>query len=264
MTVKITCPYCNFSKQMPEEKIPPGAKWVNCPRCKHRFEFDFQEPVFGFQGAQIGTGADSRRGTSPWERRSELGIWQGIYKTFKGVMFSPENLFSTMTHKGGIKEPLAFGLLLGSLGGMFFVFWQFLMIGDRLISSWPDLIGQFSLGIIFVIVMILTPLFKMISMFVVSGILHLCLVIVGGGRNGFEGTFRVVAFSQSIKILALVPFVGGLVGWFWHFIVQVIGLREMHETSYLRTIIAMILLIIVLIFIIFMAIIVPLFIFLRA
>jgi len=63
--------------------------------------------------------------------------------------------------------------------------------------------------------------------------------------------------------LELVPFIGRFIGWLWHFIVQVIGLREMHETSYLRTIIAMILPI-VLIFIISMAIIVPLFIFLRA
>ncbi len=261
MTLKITCPFCDFSKQMPEEKIPPGAKWANCPRCKHRFEFPFQEPAFGFQGTQTGKGADSRRGASPWERRSELGTWQGLYETFKGVLFSPGNLFSTMTHKGGIKEPLAFGLLLGSLGTMLGVFWQFLMIGDRLISTWPNLIGQFSLGLIFLIVMILTPLYVIINMFVVSGILHLCLVITGAGRNGFEGTFRIVAYSQSIKLLSLVPFVGGFVGWFWHFIVQVIGLREMHETSSLRTIIAM-LLPIVLIFMIFIAITVPLFIFL--
>jgi hypothetical protein len=168
-----------------------------------------------------------------------------------------------MTHKGGIKEPLAFGLLLGSLGAMIGFFWDFLMIGDRLITKWPTVIGQFNLGVIFLIVMILTPFFVMMSMFVVSGILHLCLLIAGGGRNGFEGTFRVVAFSQSTKILELVPFIGRFIGWLWHFIVQVIGLREMHETSYLRTIIAMILPI-VLIFIISMAIIVPLFIFLRA
>ncbi len=166
-----------------------------------------------------------------------------------------------MAHKGGIREPLAFGLLLGSLGAMFGFFWDFLMIGESLVSKWPNLLGQFSLGLIFLVVIILTPLFVLMSMFVVSGILHLSLLIVGGGRSGFEGTFRIVAFSQSTKILNLVPFVGGFVGWFWHLIVQVIGLREMHETSYSRTIIAMILPI-VFIFIISMAIIVPLFVFL--
>jgi hypothetical protein len=261
MTVKITCPYCNFSKQMSPGKIPPGTKWATCPRCKQRFEFVFQDPAAGIQEAPTRNGAGSNRGPSPWEMRSDLGIWKGLYETFKSVLFSPKIVFSTMTHKGGMREPLAFGLLLGSLGAMFGFFWDFLMIGERLVSRWPNFFGQFSMSLIFLVVIILTPLFVMVSMFVVSSILHLSLIIVGGGRSGFEGTFRIVAFSQSTKILDLIPFVGGFVGWFWHIIVQVIGLREMHETSYLRTIIAMILPIIF-IFIISIAIFVPLFVFL--
>jgi hypothetical protein len=242
MPVTITCPFCNFSREIPEGKIPPGVKWATCPRCKHRFEFSFQAPVFDFQGEQAGEEeAKLRRGPSPWERRSDLGLWQGLYQTFKGVLFSPEKLFSAMTHEGGLKEPLAYGLLLGSVGSMLGVFWQFLMVGESLNSALPSIIGQINLGFIFMVVMIMTPFYILINMFVVSGILHLCLVIMGAARNGFEGTFRIVAFSQSIKILGLVPIIGGLIGWVWHFIVQVIGLREMHETSYLRTIIAMLL-----------------------
>ena len=53
-----------------------------------------------------------------------------------------------MTHKGGMKEPLAFGLLLGSLGAMFGFFWDFLMLGDSIMSRWPGLIGEFNLGFI--------------------------------------------------------------------------------------------------------------------
>lgn len=245
---------------MPEGKIPPGAKWATCPRCKHRFEFCFQEPFFDFQGEQSGEAVDSRRGPSPWERRSELGLWQGLYGTFKGVLFHPKDLFTTMTYKGGIKEPLAFGLLLGSVGTMFGVFWQFLMVGVSLTSNWPSVTGQLSLGHIFLFVMILTPLYVLMNMLVISGILHLCLVIVGDGRNGFEGTFRIVAFSQSVKILGLVPFVGGFIGWFWHFVVQVIGLREIHGTSHLRTIIA-ILLPVVLMFLIILVVIILIFLF---
>lgn len=184
-----------------------------------------------------------------------------MYDSFKGVLFSPENIFSTMSHDRGIKEPLAFGLLLGSLGAMFGFFWDFLMLGGSIMSGWPDLSGQLNLNFIFLIVIILTPLFVLIGLFVVSGILHLSLLIVGGGGNGFEGTFRVVAFSQSTKLLELVPFIGGLVGWFWHVVVQVIGIREMHETSCLKTIIAM-MLPIVFIFILSMAVIIPMFIFL--
>ena len=245
MPVTITCPYCNFSREIPEGKIPPGIKWATCPRCKHRFELSFQDSGFGFQGKQAAEEAAeeaaSRRGPSPWEMRSDLGVWQGLFETFKGILFSPEKLFSTMTHEGGIKEPLAYGLLFGSIGCMLGVFWQFLMLTESLPSILPNVIGQINLGLGFLAVMIMTPFYILINMFVVSGILHLCLVIVGGARNGFEGTFRTVAFSQSVRVLGLVPIVGGLVAWVWQFIVQVIGLREIHETSYLRTIMAMLL-----------------------
>jgi hypothetical protein len=78
-------------------------------------------------------------------------------------------------------------------------------------------------------------------MFVTSGILHLCLLIVQAGNHGFEGTFRVVALSQATQILGVVPFIGGIVGAIWFIVVQIIGLREIHETSYLRVIIALIL-----------------------
>jgi hypothetical protein len=48
----------------------------------------------------------------------------------------------------------------------------------------------------------------------------------------------VVSYSQAAQIWALIPVLGGLVAGIWQLIVQIIGLREIHETSYLRVIIA--------------------------
>ena len=39
MTVEITCPNCRYSKQLAEDRIPPGVRWATCPRCKERFDF---------------------------------------------------------------------------------------------------------------------------------------------------------------------------------------------------------------------------------
>jgi predicted Zn finger-like uncharacterized protein len=33
----ITCPHCGFGENVPDERIPPGASEVTCPRCKKRF-----------------------------------------------------------------------------------------------------------------------------------------------------------------------------------------------------------------------------------
>jgi len=241
MTVEITCPSCNYSKRIPKEKIPIGVRWITCPRCKNRFELPVQAPALDVERKQRGSASESESAqqASPWENRSELGIWQGIYQTFKAVLFSPENFFGKMTHKGGIREPLIFGLLLGSIGTMFGFFWKFLMMWGGLLSMADGVISQFTMNLIFIGLMVISPLFVTMIIFSTSGILHLLLLIVGGGKNGFEATFRVVSYSQATQVLGLMPFIGGLIGGFWLLIVQIIGLREIHETSYLRVFVAL-------------------------
>jgi hypothetical protein len=261
MSVEIICPKCNFSKSIPKEKIPAGARWATCPQCKHRFSFAPPKGDVSPEQGQKEAGAEGRveRQAPPWENRSELGLWQGIYRTFKAVLFSPDRLFSTMRHKGGITEPLAFGLLLGSIGSMFGFFWEFLIMSGGLLAVGEELMGRVSMSLIFFSIIIISPLFVAITMFVGSAVLHLLLLIVRGGKNGFEATFRVVSYSQATQIWAVIPFIGGFIGSLWILIVQIVGLREIHETSYLRVILA--LLIPVALILLVLAIVIPLLVF---
>ena len=249
MSVELICPYCQFSKKVPTEKIPVGAKWVTCPRCRQRFEFsvieknvdlvtreteqktEFERLEEEPEGGYKGNGA-------PWENRSELGLWQGIYKTFKAVLFSPEIFFKSLNFKAGIVEPLAFGTLVGSLGSMFGLFWQLLMWSGLVLTYGESIFGQFSIGVILLIIMIIIPVLWVAWIFVSSGITHLLLLIVRGGENGYEATLRVVSYSQATQVWSLIPFVGGTIGWIWQLVVQIIGLRHIHRTSYLRIIVA--------------------------
>lgn len=48
----IICPECNFSRTVPDEKVPPTAEVATCPKCKAKFRFrtlskpaDFQEQL---------------------------------------------------------------------------------------------------------------------------------------------------------------------------------------------------------------------------
>ena len=124
--MEITCPNCNFSKRIRPEKLPVGVKWATCPRGEHRFEFILAATGTDPRPGSIGRAPERRpqRGAAPWESRAEVGLWQGIYQTFKAVLFSPEDLFARLSYRGGIREPLAFGLLFGSLGTLFALFWQ--------------------------------------------------------------------------------------------------------------------------------------------
>lgn len=248
MTINLTCPFCNFSKEVPEGSIPARAKRAICPQCHQEFDLQFMPEKQGVTTTQNGfhaagddTQQESRQGSyrrgAPWENRSSIGFWQGIYQTFKAIIFSPQTLFKTLTFRGGIKEPLAFGLLFGSVSSMLGLFWHVLTPPDDL-NLIGEYVNQLGIGFIFVIMMVIVPVLVTLGMLFYSAFLHLLLLIVRGGKNGYEATFRVVAYSQAIQLLALVPFVGALIGLIWQIIVQIIGLAKIHEVSYARVIIA--------------------------
>lgn len=247
MTLELTCPYCRFSKHIPEDRVPAQAKWATCPQCRQRFQisrdplnFNTEEPKQEPIVAQAArdSGPIPGRSPAPWERRDDLGLWQGIFQTFKEVLLSPERLFKGLTFNKGIGEPLAFGLLIGSIGGMFGLFWQSLISSGDMLNFGESLFGRFAVLFLFLIMLIVIPLVVTAWMFIYSGILHLLLLIMGAGKNGFEATFRVIAYSQAAQALGAIPFIGSATGFVWQLIVQVVGLREIHETSYLRVIIA--------------------------
>jgi hypothetical protein len=256
--VKIVCPNCNFSKEIPEERIPPGVKWVTCPQCKNRFQFREAVPVVDpstvlklpFAEAQGSRRADSgpterengakRHGIlSPWERRSDIGFWRGASQTLKAVLFSPTEFFKNTAVDGGVKEPLAFGLLTGSLGMMFEVFWQFLFMGENFGIFTDTLFGPYAMTGAFLGIMAFCPFFILFAILLTSVITHVLLMVVGGGGNGFEATFRVSSLCQAAQVWGVIPFIGGWIGAFWFFVAQVIGLKEIHDTSYLRVALAL-------------------------
>jgi hypothetical protein len=98
MTVEMVCPYCHFSKKVPKEKIPARARWATCPICGQRFEFSVPEKDTGpaiEESAPEPEFKERKRKEAPWENLSELGLWRGIYDTFKAVLFSPGAFFSS-------------------------------------------------------------------------------------------------------------------------------------------------------------------------
>lgn len=248
MTVEIRCPFCRFSKSVPRARIPEGVRRATCPRCGQRFPFSLEDTgempdpenraAPGASAGEETTEEKTRRSGSPWENRSRLGLWQGIYQTFRSVLFSPAAFFSTLELHGGIREPLAFGILSGSLGTMSGLFWQFLIFSAVLFTFSGPLLGRIGVHLVFLMVLVSIPVFAALSLFISSGILHPALRLVGSGKNGFEATFRVVSYSHAAGIWSVIPFVGGGMAGVWQLVVQVIGLREAHETTYPRVIAA--------------------------
>ncbi len=230
MTVEIICPKCRYSKQLAEDRIPPGVRWATCPHCGERFDFT----------RDLDRAGTKRRGRipPPWERRPELGLRKGIFQTAKEVAFSPRAFFRHTAAEGGVREPLAFGILFGSIGLMLELFWHFLTGEGSLSSIQLRFIGDYGTSLVFLATAILCPLAATIMICLTSLVVHLLLTVIGGARNGFEATFRAVSYSQATQFWALIPYVGGLIASLWLVVVQIIGIREIHEISYTRVFIA--------------------------
>ena len=89
---------------------------------------------------------------------------------------------------------------------------------------------------------LLSPVIVIVWMFIASGILHVCLMIVGGAKKSFETTFRVVCFSAgSTTLLSIIPICGGLISGVWNVVLEIIGLARAHEIDTGKAVIAVLL-----------------------
>jgi hypothetical protein len=136
---------------------------------------------------------------------------------------------------GGLTDPLLYALIIGMAGLMFSYFWQILLQGamqDAMLPGMKAVAGQHMLrGIGMAVLAFLSPFLVILGLFILSGVLHLFLMMVKGARSGFEATFRVAAYGSSANLFLVIPFCGGLLAGVWAIVLTIIGLREAHETT---------------------------------
>jgi len=175
---------------------------------------------------------------NPWERRASLGGVNAFIEAVKLFATSPGEAFSQTHKRGDYGSPLLFAILVGWIGVTIGQIWQTLM-GASFLSMMPaefrgsipfvaGSAGGFLLNVIF------APVYIIIGLFVWGALLHLCLVIVGGlgkSQAGFEGSFRVIAYSMVAQLANLIPIAGGMICLVWTLVLAVIGVQKLHETE---------------------------------
>lgn len=205
------CPSCN--RNLPEQSgIPSGPELTYCPYC----------------GGKIIPEAPK---SCPWEERERLGLIPSLISTLKGSLLKPGIFFKNMPVSGGIGGPLFYAMILGTLGIMFGIIWQILFGGMlKMMAQPPGISQEYGPGVLLAIA-ILSPLIVIMGVFIGSGILHLCLMILGGNKKGFEATFRVISYANGAQILSAIPLCGGFIGAIWMIVLEIIGLKEAHGIS---------------------------------
>jgi len=205
----------------------------------------------GSSGASVATSAaitaaPAARSGLPWDNRQQLGLVKAFTDTLIMVLTKPQEAFQLMKTEGGLVEPLIYAVIGGSLG--IIVYWLFsLLLGSfGMMGQRNPLSAMFGAGIGVVFMIIFAPVIVAICVFIASGIIHLCLMLVGGAKKPFETTFRVMCFAQgSTQPLLIVPICGGLIAAVWAIVAEIIGLAKAHETDIGRAALAILLPVIV-------------------
>jgi hypothetical protein len=159
----------------------------------------------------------------PWEERENLGTFNAYFQTATKLLLTPTSFFSKLPVSGGYGNSIFFAAMSAPIALVFAFLWKDLLSGAGLPGLGGLIFGAFCM---FIGDLIILP----ITLAIWSGILHLCLYLVGGVTEGYEATFRVVSYSTVTSIFNAVPVVGAVAS-LWGLVLHVIGLRETHKTT---------------------------------
>lgn len=193
----------------------------------------------GFSPPPSGGGIPQPPG-NPWEQREQLGFVNALVENVKLFVMNPTEAFNRTRHKGDFVGPLIYAIVVGLVGVIFAQIWS-LLFNASIMTMIPS--GEFgegmapmmaTTGLSTLFAIVFYPIYGTIILLIISGIFHLCLLLVGGTAQSdadFEGTFRVACYSQVATLANIVPIVGGLIALVWGIILWVIGLSTLHRTT---------------------------------
>ncbi|MFM8252512.1 MAG: YIP1 family protein [Planctomycetota bacterium] len=198
-------------------------------------------PAYASGGSSRGssTPSDSNRSGTPWERR------QGFWKTVGGVITQPTATFQSMKRSGDtLMRVIGFAFLSSLFTGAIY----FALMALHQAAFWLGGLGlppqmmerpmevravafAVSVGVYAVTLPIGLLFGTALNLLVGTGIVHLCLMITGGARYGFEVTLRVLCYAMGAnQILACIPCLQ-ILTIVTYPLSGIVGLREAHQTT---------------------------------
>jgi hypothetical protein len=241
----IACPQCGFEQPETNECVKCGVII-----SKYYFQKEATQSVEG-EVKEI----SPEETYVPWE--SGEGFVSAFFKTTGDALFSPTRFFKKVGTGEGYLPALIYGLISGIIGSGGALVWQW-----YLFSKWLP-VRQFSdvtSSIYMTLLIIFVPLTIIFSLFLGSIVTHVCLMIVGGNKKGFQTTFRAISYAFSGNLFAIIPFIGSTIGGIYFLILTIIGLRESHTIPTGKAVLAVFLPLIVAVGLVILAMsIVPLF-----
>lgn len=182
----------------------------------------------------------------PWEQREQLGFLKAFLETIRAVLLEPTATFSRMKLRGGFGAPLVFFLITSMIGAVAMEFYKFAFrsLGGAMLQGeeGQKLLAQMGTNYESLQSILVMPFVFIVGAFLVAGVVHICLMLVGGANRPYEATFRVMAYAGgAAALMNLLPVVGVLVAGVWGLIVEVIGLSSVQGIGKGRAVLALLL-----------------------
>lgn len=181
-----------------------------------------------------------------WDTESK-GQWlNAFYLTIKHSIIEPVMFFRAVAAGKGMIRPLVYAIIISLVVFVFAAAYQmgfqFLEIAPEIAGSikeaiFPSVIitGPFAVLFMGLVGFIFVPVLISIGLLIQSALLHLGLLIVGGAKKSFADTFRTACYSLGPNVFQIIPFIGGMISGVWVIVLNVIGLKVVHETTYPRS-----------------------------
>ena len=158
---------------------------------------------------------------APWERRAELGRYRTFVETLKSASLTPSRFFTGLKVRD-LVSPLFFAWIAGGIGAFFGALWNLLGATIGEVPQAPVVALSF---------LVVAPLVVPLTLLLEAALVHLGCLVFGCARNGFEATFRAVAYGEGPRLLGAVPILGSVAGTIWSLVIWVIGIARLQRTS---------------------------------
>jgi len=169
----------------------------------------------------------------PWPPRPGSSPLDAFFATWTEVCFHPTSFYRRMPREDPYVPVIIYYLIVGVIAAGVRLFWQ-TVLGD--VSARLEgmiipakLAGTASTSGI--VDFLLSPILLLVTLYLVSGVCHVLLLMMRDAKHGFGTTSRVFAFSYSPALFGVVPVLGNLVAFVWMLVLAIIGLREAHASD---------------------------------
>jgi hypothetical protein len=161
-----------------------------------------------------------------WE--DDVPFPRNILRTWRDSILEPGRFFRGVPYEAPALRPLLYFLILTVVAALFTLWWQaaglesvplFDEAADGLRG--PSALTQF----------FMSPFAGLLGLVIWCLIVQLFVLMIIPTRRGLGATLRVLCYSAGPAVFTVVPYIGGLIGFVWGMVLEIIGIREAHRTT---------------------------------